>query len=160
MEVVFTRVRNMHRTRLTLTLSVLQTRGNYTLITPEYARAKISPKPETLLRMFAEGRNVSALSVDSKWGECHAASHLLSYHHLHRPSDDMKLLRFLCLPKSHRRARSKARSEIGPTEDQSGADPVVRIPRPTESAPDLRIGISTLPTPSPLTSRDQESNSM
>ena len=113
-------------------------------------------KPEKLLLMFVEG---SALSVDPKWDECHEVCHPLSDHHLHRPSDDMKLPKFLRLPKIHGRARSKTRSEIGPIGDQSGAD--LTIPRPgTESTPNLQIGTSNLPTPSPLTSRDQESNSM
>jgi len=70
----------------------------------------------------------------------------------------MKLPKFLRLPKSHRRSRSKAKSEIGPIEDQSEAD--LAIPRPTESTPNLQIGTSTLPMPSPLTSRDQELNGM
>ena len=78
------------------------------------------------------------------------------YTSLHRPSDEMKLLKLLCLPKTHRRARSRARSEIGPVEDQTG----LAAPRPTESAPDLRIGTSTLPAPSPLTPNDQESTGM
>ena len=69
----------------------------------------------------------------------------------------MKFLNFLCLPKSKRRARSKARSEIGPIESQSG---VGLVPRHAESTPDLRIDTSTLPTPSPLTPRDQEANGM
>jgi hypothetical protein len=72
----------------------------------------------------------------------------------------MKLPKFLRLPKSHRRSRSKARSEIALIDEvKSEADPTV-LARPTESSPDLRIGASTLPTPSPLTSRDQESNGM
>ena len=54
--------------------------------------------------------------------------------------------------------RSETRSEIGPIESQSEAN--LAAPRPTESTPDLRIDTSTLPTPNPLTSRDQESNSM
>ena len=29
------------------------------------------------------GQIASALSVDPEWNECHEASHLLSYHHLH-----------------------------------------------------------------------------
>ena len=106
----------------------------------------------------AERRLVSALSRGSEWNECHEASYLLSHHHLHRLSDRMKLLKFLCLPKRNRRARSKVRNEISPIESQSGAG--LAVPRPTESAPDLRIGTSTLPTPSPSVPRDQESNGM
>jgi len=70
----------------------------------------------------------------------------------------MKLPKFLRLPKSHRRARSKAGSEIGSIEGQSEAD--LAAPRPTESTPDLQIGTSTLPTPSPLVPHNQESNGM
>ena len=77
---------------------------------------------------------------------------------LHRLSDKMKLLKYLCLPKSYRRERSKARSEIGPIEGQSGAG--LAVLRPTESAPDLRIGTSTVPAPSPLVLSNQESNGM
>jgi hypothetical protein len=109
--------------------------------------------------VLVEGWIVSALSVGSEWNECHEANYLLSHHHLHRPNDDMKFSKFLRLPKSHRWSRSKTRSEIAPTDDgQSEADQT--IPRLTESTPDLRIGTSTLPTPSPLASRDQESDSM
>jgi hypothetical protein len=119
-------------------------------------------KPEAKekpLWTFAEGQNVSALNVGSKRDECHEAGYLLSHHHLHRLSDDMKLPKFLRLPKSLRRSRSKAKSEIAPIdENQSEADPTT--PRPTESTPDLRIGTSTLPTSSPLATRDQESNGM
>jgi len=71
----------------------------------------------------------------------------------------MKLPKFLRLPKSHRQARSKARSEIGPIGGQSEAD--LATPRPTaESTPDLQIGTSTLPEPSPLVLSKQESNGM
>ena len=56
--------------------------------------------------------------------------------------------------KKHRRKRSKARSELGSIEGE--ADPVVL--RPTESTPDLGIGASILPAPTPLTSRSHESN--
>ena len=93
-----------------------------------------------------------------KWNECHEASYLLSHHHLHQLSDKMKLLKFLCLSKGNRRSRSKARSETGPIESQSGAG--LAVPRPTESAPDLRIGTSTFPMLSPSAPRDQESNGM
>ena len=84
----------------------------------------------------------------------------LCYHTaiLRRLGDKMKLLKFLCLPKGHRRARSVARSEIGPIEGEGGAD--LAVLRPTESAPDLRIGTSTLPKPSPLIHRNQESDGM
>ena len=99
-----------------------------------------------------------ALSVGPERSGCHEASYLLSYHHLHRPNGDMKFSKLLPLPKGHRRGRSKARSEIGPIEGQSEPDPVA--PRPTESTPDLGIGTSVLPTSSPLTPRDQESNGM
>ena len=96
--------------------------------------------------------------VGSEWNECHEASYLLSRHHLSRLSDKMELLKkLLCLPKSHRRARSKARGEIAPIEDQN--NPSLAVLRPTESAPDLRIGTSTPPIPRPLTSRHQKPNS-
>jgi len=94
--------------------------------------------------------------VGSKWNKCHEANYLLSSHHLHRPSNNMGLRDFLSLPKGHRRSRSKARSEIGSIEGQGEAD-LVAHQRPTESTPDLRIGASTSPTSSPLTSRDRES---
>ena len=70
----------------------------------------------------------------------------------------MKLPKFLRLPESRRRQRSKARSEVGPTEGQSEVDPAT--PRPTEPTPDLRVGASISPPPSPLTAHDQESNGM
>jgi len=70
----------------------------------------------------------------------------------------MKLPSFLRPPKIRRRKRSKARSEIGPIEDQGETDP--SVPRPVESSPDLRIGTSTLPIPSPLVPSDQGSNGM
>jgi len=106
----------------------------------------------------ATRQNVSALSVGLEWNECHEASSPLSHRHLRRLRDKMKLPKFLRLPKSHRRARSKARSEIGPIEGQSEAD--LATPRPAESTPDLRIGTSALPTPSPLVLNNQESNGM
>jgi len=106
--------------------------------------------------MFAGGRNVSALSVDPKWDECHEASYLLSHHHLHRPSDKMES-NFLCIPIGRRRARSRARSEIGSIEDPSEAG---EVPRPAESTPDLRIGTSTSAPSRPLTPRDQDSKGM
>jgi len=88
---------------------------------------------------------------------CHEADHLLSHHHLIRQSTPtMEWRDFLPAPKKHRRARSGARTEVGSLKDPSDADLVA--PRPTESTPDLRVGTSTLPMPSPLTSRDQESN--
>ena len=117
-------------------------------------------KPEKPLWVFAEVYALrSASSVGSERNESHEASHLLSDHHqLHRLSDEMKFSNLLPLPKIHRRERSRARSEIGPTEGQTEADPAV--PRPMESTPDLRIATSTLtPTSSPSIPRDQESKS-
>ena len=73
-------------------------------------------------------------------------------------SDDMKLPEFLPLPKIHRRARSKARSEIGPIGGPGDADP--GVPHPTESTPDLGISVSALPPSSPSTPRDQKANGM
>ena len=93
----------------------------------------------------------------SEW-KCHQFSHLLSHHHLRRPGDKMKLPKSLRLPISHRPNRSKARSEVGPVECQTEVGPAA--PRPTESSPDLRVGTSISPAPSPLTSRDQGSNGM
>ena len=106
----------------------------------------------------ATGQNVSALSAGLEWNECHEASSPLSHPNLHRLIDEMKLPKFLRLPKIRRRARSKARSETGPIEGQSEAN--LATPRPTESTPDLRIGTSTLPAPSPLVLSNQESNGM
>jgi hypothetical protein len=65
---------------------------------------------------------------------------------------------FLRLPRKDRRARSEARSEANPIGAPSKTD--LAVPRSTESSPDLRIGSSTLPTPSPLTLGDQESSGM
>jgi len=102
-------------------------------------------------------RRMCAYHVSPEWNECHEASYLLSRHHLHRLSDKMKFLKnLLCLPKSHRRARSKARSEIAPIEDQNNAG--LAVLRLTESVPDLRVDTSTSPIPRPLTPRYQESN--
>ena len=67
----------------------------------------------------------------------------------------MKLPSFLRVQKHHRRTRSRARSEIGPIEDQGEPDPAV--PRPTESTPDLRIGTSAFLVPSPLIPRNEDS---
>jgi hypothetical protein len=105
-----------------------------------------------------DGMSRLALSVDPEWNKCHEASYLLSHHHLQRLNNEMKLPKFLSALKIHRRQRSKARSEISPTKGQSEVEP--SVPRPTESTPDLRIGTSTLPMPSPLTPRNQESNGM
>jgi hypothetical protein len=70
----------------------------------------------------------------------------------------MKLPKFLRLPKSHRRARSKPGSEIGPIGGQSEA--ALATPRLVESTPDLQTGTSTLPILSPPISHDQESSGM
>ena len=102
-------------------------------------------KPETR-ETGLDSETVSALRIVSKWSECHEVSYLLSNHHLRRLNTKM-FSKFLSLSKSHRKNRSKARSEINPIEGQSELHPAV--PRPTESAPDLRIGTSTLPMPSP-----------
>ena len=117
-----------------------------------------SCSPKLRLETALGRRKLYALSVGPERTERHEADYPLSHHHLHRPSDKMKLFKFLCLPKSHRRARSKARSEIGPIGDQGEAG--LTVPRPTESAPDLRVTTSTLPTSTPLTLRDQEPNGM
>jgi hypothetical protein len=82
-----------------------------------------------------------------------AIHNLLSYHHLHRINDDMKLPKFLSALKSRRRGRSKARSDIGAIEGSVDADPVA--PRPAESTPDLGISASKS---SRLISPDQELN--
>ena len=70
----------------------------------------------------------------------------------------MKLPKFLRLPKSHRRAQSEPRDEIGPTGAQGGVGPAT--PRPMESTPDLRVGDSILPVLSLLAFHDQESDGM
>ena len=144
-------------------------------VTPESAKMKVKSRQEMKVSPRIEWKPeasgfgyilngasnpISALSVGSEWNERHEASYLFSHHHLHRPSDDMKFSKLLPLPKGHPRSRSKAKSDIGSTEDQSEPDLVV--PRPTESTPDLRVGISTSPVSSPLIPRDldQESNGM
>ena len=68
---------------------------------------------------------------------------------LHQRHNKMKWRDFLPVPKRHRRKRSKARSEVGSNEDGAGQVAL----RPTESTPDLGIGASILPVPTPLTSR-------
>ena len=108
--------------------------------------------------MSAEGRKACALSVGSEWDESHEARYLFSYHRLHQLSDDMKFSNLLPVPKSHRRERSKARSEMESLETQNEADPVAS--RPAESSPDLRISTSTPSTSSPLAPRDQEPKGM
>ena len=70
----------------------------------------------------------------------------------------MKQPKFLCLPTSHRRNRSKTRSEVGPIEGQSKVDSATSCP--TESTPDLRVGTPTLPDPSLLALRDWKSIGM
>ena len=71
----------------------------------------------------------------------------------------MKLPKFLRPPKIYRRNRSKARSEISPIDGQNEVDPAAPR-RPSESAPDLGVGTSILPAPSPFTPHvhDRESN--
>ena len=64
--------------------------------------------------------------------------HPLSCRNLRRPSTNMGLRDFFRLPKSHRRARSKTRSEIGFTERLSEFE-LVEL-RPTGSTPDLGTG--------------------
>ena len=100
------------------------------------------------------------LGVGSERNGRHEVGCLLSRHHLHRLGDKMKLLNFLCLPKSHRRARSKTRNDQDSLTEGHESGAGLAVPRPTESTPDLRVGTSNLPTPSPLTPHDQESNSM
>ena len=139
------------------------------LVTQEHARqngrGKLAGDESSLIRRRETGGTVldrqiaSALSVGPEWNECHETSYLLLHHHLYRLSDHMKLPNLLPLPKGHRRGQSKARSEIGSTKDQGEPDPLAQRP-PLESAPDLQIGTPVLPTPSPLTSRDQGSNGM
>ena len=107
--------------------------------------------------MSGDGQIVPTLNVGSEWNECHEVSHLLSRHHLNRPSDKMES-NFLCLPIGHHRTPSKARSNISPIEDQSEAGQTVL--HPSGSTPDLRIGTSALPSSRPSTPRNQESDSM
>ena len=103
-----------------------------------------------------KSRNAGALVVNPEWDECHKASHLLSHHHLHHLNSEMKSLKSLFPPKSHRRQRSKARSEINPAEGQSEVGSAAQ--RPTESSPDPHPGTSTLSTPGSSAVHDQESN--
>ena len=103
-----------------------------------------------------ESRNADALIVGPEWDECHEASYLLSHHHLHHLNSEMKSLKSLFPPKSHRRQQSKARSEINPAEGQSEVGSAAQ--RPTESSPDLHPGASTLPTPGSSAVHDQESS--
>jgi len=98
-------------------------------------------------------------SLGPEWNECHEADSTISYRttiyaSLHQ--DEMKWRDLLHVPKNHRRTRSGAGSETDSLRDASGVDPVAL--RPTESTPDLRVGASTVPMLSPLTSRNQESN--
>lgn len=80
--------------------------------------------------------------------------------HPHRiASDNMGLREFLNIPKLHRRKRSKARSDIGPSEDTLGQGNL-GVARPTESTPDLQTSATTSTTPGPPTVRGQESNGM
>ena len=144
------------------------------LVTLEYARAK--PKAEAgggiqvpsrsegkqgvlekLIWMSAGDELSPRLSVGPEWNESHEAGSLLSHHHLHRSNEKMKLSKFLRLPNSNRRARSKSRSEIGSIEGQN--EPGQATPRPTESTPDLRINPTILPTLGILDPRDQEPGS-
>ena len=109
---------------------------------------------------MSAGRLISpALSHCSEWNACHEAAisyRTTIYASLHRPRDEMKWRDFLPVPKKHRRARSGARSEVGTLKGPSDVD--LLAPRLTESTPDLRVSTSTLPTSSPLTSRNQEFN--
>ena len=90
--------------------------------------------------------------------QSHVSLHLLSRHHLHRNQGKMGLRELLRLPKNRHRKQSKAKSEVDPIEGPSKADPAA--PRLTESTPDLHIGASTSLTCDPLTTHNQESNSM
>ena len=110
-------------------------------------------KPEEPHWMSGDGKIVSALSLCPERSERHKANYLLSHHHLNQSSDEMS---FFCLPKIHRRAQSRARSEIGFIAEQGEVSQAVT--RPTGSTPDLRIGTSTSPSSRPLTPHDQESN--
>ena len=109
--------------------------------------------------MYAGRLIAPALNLGPEWNLCHEADHLLSHHHLRQSTptrNEMGWRDLLRVPKKHRRARSEVRSEVEYLKDTSDVDLVGS--RPTESTPDLRIGSSTLPTPSPLTSRNQNSN--
>jgi hypothetical protein len=82
-----------------------------------------------------------------------AVHNLLSNRHLLRSNNGMK---FLSLPKIRRRGRSQPRSEI---EDTGGSDPAVPVSplRPSESTPDLGIGVSA---PTRSASPDLQSSGM
>ena len=79
---------------------------------------------ETQEKLFPDPETIPALRVGLKWKRIPRArsSYPLSHHHIYRPRNNMKLPKLLRLPKSHRRSRSKARSEIGPIEGQSEGD--------------------------------------
>ena len=70
----------------------------------------------------------------------------------------MERRKFMSLPKVHRRARSEARSEVGPAEDPMALDPAAL--HPAQSTPDLGTGPSTLQTSGLRTPDDQGSNGM
>ena len=91
--------------------------------------------------------------------ESHESIYLPLPHHLRQISDNMGLREFLGIPKRHRRKKSKARSEIDPTE---GTDEVgLARPRLTSgSTPDLQISASISTSPGPSTAGGQRSNGM
>ena len=72
----------------------------------------------------------------------------------------MGLRDFLNIPKIHRRKRSKARSEIGSSEDTTLSQVDLGVGRPTESAPNLQTSVATSTTSGPSTVRGEEFNGM
>ena len=136
-------------------------KSGVTLVAPEYGKTKRREEPAGDGTVLMRGRRDRPCLVLAQNGMKAEVQRSAIAHYHHWPSDNMGLrdgLRdFLSLTRKDRRARSETRNEVDPTADPGGVDPVV--PRPTESSPNLRIGSSTSPSSSPLTSRDQESNS-
>jgi hypothetical protein len=136
-------------------------KGGVSPVLPEYGKMKRRKESTGDESVFMRGRRNRPRLVLARNGiKAKVQRSAIAHHHL-RLSDNMGLrdgLRdFLSLPRKDRRTRSEARSEVDPTAGSAEVDLVA--PRPTESSPDLRIGSSTLPSPSPLASRNQESNS-
>jgi hypothetical protein len=92
------------------------------------------------------------------WLNCHVSFYFVITPPSTPKQRKMGLREFLRLPKKRHRKQSKAKSEVDPIEGPSEAD--LAVPRLTESTPDLHIDASTSLNSGPMTSHDQESNSM